>query len=220
METVLIAEDDLAPRMILSTYMTKYKDKFKTILVSDGLEAINILKSQPISLLVTDLKMPRVEGLVLLAYMNKNYPNTPCIVMTSLKKKRLKEKLQKDVLKYIEKPFKPEELAAVILDVFEEEIPGESLHGISVVSFLQLIHMEHKTCICEIQKDDIQGVLYFEDGELYNAVCGELKGAAAAKKLIMTEYATVNFKSFKGNSERMIQTDLTSLILEALRGKD
>lgn len=91
MDKVLIAEDDKIFRTLIKTYLEKYKDVFEIIMVSDGFEAIEVLKKERISLLVTDLKMPRVEGLVLLAYMNKNFPNIPCIVMTSLRSPRLKK---------------------------------------------------------------------------------------------------------------------------------
>ncbi|MCP4109945.1 MAG: response regulator [Desulfobacteraceae bacterium] len=78
MDKILVAEDDASLRMLIKSYLKSYEDKFETIAVENGLEAIKTLQNEMISLLVTDIKMPKVEGLVLLAYMNRNFPKVPC----------------------------------------------------------------------------------------------------------------------------------------------
>ncbi len=221
MKKVLIAEDDAGQRMLMYEYLQKYRDQFDVLFANDGLEAMEMLRREPISLLVTDLKMPRVEGLVLLAYVSRNFPELPCIAMTSLRIPHLKRKLQQDVLYYLEKPFGQDRFCEAIVSALNRETLEASVEGISVGSFLQLIGMELKTCICEILlPDDDKGFFYFKDGDLYDASFRDLTGEAAAQGMIRAERAVINIRTLPVTEiERRIQRDLTGIILDALKGE-
>ncbi len=218
MDKILIAEDDISLRTLIKSYLKDYEDKFETIAVENGLEAIKTLQNEVVSLLVTDLKMPKVEGIVLLAYMNRNFPKIPCIVMTSMRKPLLKKKLKEDVLHYIEKPFRSEEMIQVITSALNQDMLDESLQGISIVSFLELVQMDCKTCVCEVELPGNQkGSFYFENGILFNAVCGEFEGEEAALKMMQTERAIINFQEpSKKEMERLIRKELKELVTESL----
>jgi hypothetical protein len=131
------------------------------------------------------------------------------------------ESIQQDILQFIEKPFTAEELAKVIISALKRGSPDGSLSGISIVSFLQMVEMEQKTCLCEIESSDTKGFFYFKGGALYHAVCGDLKGEEAALKLIQIENPTINFKKPPARKiPRRINAELTALILEAMRLMD
>lgn len=225
MPTVLIAEDDPTSKTFIQASLEKYGDQFEIIVVNDGLEAINILKRDKIDVLVTDLKMPRIEGLVLLSYMSRNFPRIPCIVMTSLKAPHLKAMTEKDVLRYIEKPFKMEDLAETILTALMPDTADGSVEGISVANFLNLIQMEKKSCICEIwtkekNSGETEGLLFFENGTLFRAVYKEMEGKDAALKLIQSKRASVNFKPLPETVPgENVDADLKEIIQEAMRLK-
>jgi CheY-like chemotaxis protein len=222
MEKVLIAEDDANYLMLIKSYLKRFKNQFEVITASDGLEAIETMKKEPISLLVTDLKMPKVEGLVLLSYVNRNFPKVPAIVMTSMRAPHIKEQAKKDALYFLEKPFKNEELARAIISALDPVNLGKSMEGISVISFLQLIKMDMKTCMCEvIGQDDQSGYFYFKNGVLYDAEYGGLTGEAAAVGMMQLQRATINFKKLPDESmERKIESELLNLILKTIQRKD
>ena len=111
MDKVLIVEDDRIHLKRLITILGKHQDKFEVVPAGDGQEAIDILEEQPISVLVTDIQMPRVDGLVLLAYVNEHHPKLPCLVMTAYGTPQMKAKLPKDLLRFFHKPFDIEDLA-------------------------------------------------------------------------------------------------------------
>ncbi|MCP4692548.1 MAG: response regulator, partial [Desulfobacterales bacterium] len=196
MDVILIAEDDEKFQKILGIGLKKYEDKFKVVTTGNGEEAVEALKRESISLLVTDLLMPKMDGLQLLAYMNEHHPETPCIVMTAHGTPRIKKKLQEDVLSYIEKPFKPDDLARVILPALDKGVPGGALRGISIASFLQMIEMEEKTCLIEVEDPaKKRGIFYCKKGALYDALCGESKGVDAALEIISMENLKIRFKN-------------------------
>lgn len=222
MDTVLIVDDSEMLLSYLESSFIKYEDQFKTVYAQDGIQAIEIIKKGNISLLVTDLQMPKVDGLGLLAYTHKYHPNIPCIIMSAHGSPTLIDDLQSDILQFIEKPFTADALANVIINALKEPPPEGSLSGISIVSFLQMIEMEQKTCLCEIQSSgNPSGFFYFNGGELHHAVYGSLKGEEAAMKLIHVENPTINFKTVpKRKIQRKINRELTGLILEAMKNKD
>ena len=221
MDKVLIVDDSVMLINYLEESLITYDDKFDLVTANDGLEAVDILGKQSVSLLVTDLEMPKMDGLSLLTYKNKYHRTLPCIVMSAHGTPKIIEKLQPDILQFIEKPFTAEELAKVIISALNRGSPDGSLSGISIDSFLQMVEIEQKTCLCEIESSDAKGFFYFKGGALYHAVCGDLKGEEAAVKLIQIENPTINFKKPPARKiPRRINAELTALILEAMRLKD
>ncbi len=222
MKSVLVVDDSVMLINYLEESFQEYQDDFNLMTANDGSEAIEMLKKTPISLLITDLQMPRIDGLGLLAFATKYYPNIPCIVMSAHGTPKIIETIKKDILQFIEKPFTAKELAKTIMSILNRDTPDGSLSGISVVTFLQMVEMEQKTCLCEVESPgNPKGFFYFQGGELFHAVCGELKGEKAAIKLINMDTPSINFRRPpKRKIARAIKQKLTALILEAARIKD
>lgn len=216
MDKVLIVEDDRIHLKRLITILGKHQDKFEVVPAADGQEAIDILKEKPISVLVTDIQMPRVDGLALLAYVNEHHSQLPCLVMTAYGTPQMKAKLPKDLLRFFHKPFDIEDLARAIVDTLNQDVREETLHGISLESFLHIIEMEQISCMLEIESSDkTPGVLFFKNGALYDAKCGDLQGEPAALKLLPQKIATFRFNVFPNkNIDRRIQSDLSELLLK------
>ena len=222
MDLVLIVDDSTMLLNYLESSFVQYEDKFEVIFAKDGMEAIEIIKSKDISLLVTDLQMPRIDGLGLLAYTHKYHPKIPCIVMSAHGTPALIETLQSDILQFIEKPFTAEALTEAIMSALKEDRPEGSFSGISIVNFLQMIEMEQKTCLCEVESPgNPDGFFYFNSGELHHAVFGEFKGEEAAVKMIHIADPTISFKKIPVRKiPRRINKELTGLILEAVKQQD
>jgi len=224
MDKVLIVDDNQVLIKLITTKLRKYKDRFDVITAGNGEEAINILNNHAISLLVTDLNMPKIDGMQLLIYKNQKFPQIPCIIMTAHSTQKIKKRLQQEVLNYIEKKESHYigELVQAIFDALDKDVPLGTLRGISIASFLQMIEMEQKTCLFEIfSPEKPKGVFYFEDGVLYDAVYGSYKGVDAALKMIQLDSLKINFRKHPNKIyKRSINKDLIGLIMEAMRLKD
>lgn len=217
MNKVLIVDDELEYLEIYQSGLEKYGDRFEVLTALGGKEAIEVLKRENISVLVTDLIMPEVGGLELLAYMTRNYPTTPCIVLTGYDSPELREILsRKDILHYITKPIDFNELAWAIIEGLDRLGKGAFKAGVSTSSLLQLINMQQKTCLLEIRYGTKKkGFLYFVNGILYNAVCDDLEGEDAALEMIGWDQADFRFKSLPNEDiEQRIYRNLMSLIME------
>jgi CheY-like chemotaxis protein len=221
---VLIVDDETPFILSLTTGLETYSTEYGILTAENGKEAIKILESTQVDLVVTDLRMPEMDGFGLLAFISANFPSIPAIVMSAFGTPEIKDRLSTlGTLKFLEKPVDFQELTASISDGLTHENKGGSLNGISIASFLQLIEMEEKTCLLEIQGDDtsLNGVLYFNKGVLYDAICGKLKGKGAALEIIGWENAEVRFRELpKKKISKRIEADLISLIMEAMKYKD
>ena len=220
MDKVLIVDDDAQLLTIITDTLKKYSNKFELITAKDGLEAIKVMRKQPVSLVVTDLKMPNINGLVLLAYMSKNFPTIPCIIMTGYGTPFLKKRMEEEALHYLEKPFKVTDLARSIISILgQEEILGGTLNGVSVTGFLKLVEMEHITCLCEISSPESKkGYLLFDGGVLCNAYYGNIRGEEAALILLKMDDVKIKFrKPPKEKVHRKIETELSDLLKDVMR---
>ena len=222
MDKVLIVDDDPMLLTILTESLKKYRNIFEIITAKDGLAAIKTLQKRRFQLVITDLHMPMINGLVLLSYINKNYPKVPCIVMTAFGTPFLKKRLQQDISHYIEKPFEIEELVQAIISALDQEVLSGTLNGISLSGFLKMIELEYKTCLCEVtESEDSYGYLYFERGILYHGFFRHLRGVDAAIRMLQMDSVTIRFRKPPGKKiPRVIETDLSTLINEAARIKE
>ena len=144
---VLFVDDDLEMLQALKEGLGKYRETFTVKLAKDGLGALDQLQKHLISLVVTDLKMPRMDGFNLLAKIMENYPDIPVIIITGYSTPEMKRLAQEGgAVGYISKPFLIEDLARQIMKTLRKESDGGTLHSVSSGMFLQLIEMEERTC--------------------------------------------------------------------------
>jgi CheY-like chemotaxis protein len=218
MNQVLVVEDDADQMNRIIKILEKYRDTFMVLPARDGKDAIDILNQETVSLVVTDIQMPRLNGLILLAYVHTYFPSTPCIVMTAYGTSRLKSKLTKDTLRFFQKPFDVHDLANAIIIALDRDDTEASAEGISIISFLNLIEMEKTTCILEIiTEGNPPGRMYFVDGILYDAECGGMTGEAAALEIISWKKITPGFDfSSRMEHPRKIKSELHDLIRNVL----
>jgi hypothetical protein len=104
-----------------------------------------------------------------------------------------------------------------------DELQRWPLFGLSVGSFLQVIAMERQTCIMEVYLNAGHwGHFCFVQGELYDAVCGELEGEKAAMEMIVWENVRLNIKQILNTSgvARKIDKNLMLLLMESSRLRD
>jgi DNA-binding response OmpR family regulator len=218
MDTILIVDDNKDVLDILTQGLEIYKSQFEVVTASDGAEAVKILNKQSISLVVSDLMMPKIGGLQLIAYMTQNFQSIPCIVMVESGTLKIDDTLIfEDGLHYIEKPFKIKEIAALIMNGLDLLDEGATRNGIALSSFLLLIEMVQISCLIKIRSTAIDnGLLYFEKGMIGYASYRKLEPEEAAIEMLTWNKVEISFLALpKKKYEHRIFSNLKTLIEKA-----
>lgn len=79
--TLLITDDDVEFRETLRGIFEP--QGYRTIVAADGQEAVEIVQSEPIHLVLLDLQMPRLSGLEVLQFIKEFNALLPCILMSA-----------------------------------------------------------------------------------------------------------------------------------------
>ncbi|MDA8079565.1 MAG: response regulator [Nitrospiraceae bacterium] len=130
MKTILIVDDEKNLLLSLSEGLRFYDSNFKVITAENGQQAIDILNSARIDLLVTDLKMPVADGFDLLADALKKHPRLPVIVMTAFSNPDIERKLKAfGITEYFEKPVEFMHIAETISSVLNSAQAKKKKYG-------------------------------------------------------------------------------------------
>ena len=130
MKKILVVDDELNMLLVLEAMLKK--EKYEVATASDGLEALEILKDGDVAVVVTDLKMPKLDGLGLLSKIENDYPSIPVIVITAHGTiTTAVEALKKGAFDYITKPFDQDDLKNVISKAFKTKALNENEPALS-----------------------------------------------------------------------------------------
>ncbi|HEX7534395.1 MAG TPA: sigma-54 dependent transcriptional regulator [Syntrophales bacterium] len=112
-EKILVVDDELNMRLVLKALLNK--EGYDVATASDGIEALKVLKSGGVQVVVTDLRMPKLDGVGLLERVISEYPSTPVIIITAHGTiATAVDALKKGAFDYITKPFERDELKNTI----------------------------------------------------------------------------------------------------------
>jgi CheY-like chemotaxis protein len=220
---ILIVDDNTD---FLATLVEQFKSAqniFDMVTAENGAEALDVLKCTPISLVVSDVQMPVMDGFILMAYVAGLYPDLPIIMMNDAGEVGAEEAaLESGAVAYLEKPFTPKDLLRTISDTLEKMSDGGQLSNISLEMFIQLFEMEEKTCTARVvDKDSNQsGTLFFIDGVLTNARTNIDEGNEAAYEIISWENISVSISDTCFSENRTIDEDIQSIMFEAGRRRE
>jgi two-component system response regulator HydG len=118
-EKILVVDDSPDTLELLRRNL---ESKGYHVLTSPGaVEAIEILESTPVDLVITDLKMPEVDGLTLVRHIHENFKNTAVMMITGYPSiQGAVEAVKTGAEEYLTKPFTDEELFAAVRRVLEK----------------------------------------------------------------------------------------------------
>jgi DNA-binding NtrC family response regulator len=119
-ERILIVDDEDGMRRLLSRVLTR--EGYETSAVGSGAEALRLVASERFDLVVTDIKMPEMDGLQLLAELKEYEPSLPIIVITAYGTiENAVQALRSGAYDYIAKPFENDEIKLTVAKAFERE---------------------------------------------------------------------------------------------------
>ncbi len=116
---VLVVDDDDILRHIIKDTVAEAGAETETAL--DGLDAAEKLEASRFDIVISDLNMPRMDGMELLRHIRENSPKILVIIVTGFAALETAiEAIKLGAYDYIQKPFKMEELGVVVRNAIEK----------------------------------------------------------------------------------------------------
>ena len=110
---VLVVDDEANMRRVLSALIRR--DGFETVEAANGVVALEILDEAEVDAVLTDLKMPQMNGIELLAEVRRRRVGIPVIMLTAHGTiGSAVEALKRGAFDFLTKPFEPDEIRQVV----------------------------------------------------------------------------------------------------------
>lgn len=114
----LIVDDEPRLRQVILHLMRT--DGFRCVEAGDGTEALSVLETNPATLVLTDIRMPKMDGIELLRQVRARYPETAVMMLTAVADVEVAVScFAIGALDYLTKPFNLEEVRARVSQALE-----------------------------------------------------------------------------------------------------
>ncbi|MHB1193556.1 MAG: response regulator [Longimicrobiales bacterium] len=110
---VMLVDDEESVRLSWNRYLSQ--QGFEVTTADDGANAISQLQAGQVDVVVSDLRMPGVDGVQLLQWIHDERPQTQFILLTGFGSEDVEKKVRElGAFDYLNKPISPDTLAAVV----------------------------------------------------------------------------------------------------------
>ncbi len=118
MSRVLVVDDERQIRFLLRTFLEEMG--YTVLCAADGASAIEVFESDPVDVVLTDLLMPEIDGMELLALLHQRAPELPVVVITGMPSiETAVQSVREGAFDYLSKPITKEQLQRVVANAVE-----------------------------------------------------------------------------------------------------
>lgn len=111
--SILIVDDEEVLRTLLEKILSR--EGYKIRCAPDGVAALEMMREEPCSIVISDMQMPRMDGFELLRTIKNEFPDTGAIIMTAFGDTyTVKDALLLGADEYITKPFQSYEISLIV----------------------------------------------------------------------------------------------------------
>lgn len=179
---ILIVDDEEDLTWSIARSLRKENEQYEIICVNSGEEALEVIRRFSLDLLITDIRMPGIDGLILLDHVNKFHPGMKVIVMTASDSAEIKNMISNDnEIFYIEKPFEITQLKKIIYQAVQKSSDNYKSRLIEMNLEDIIIHNCQKKINgnIKISNGKVNGTIHIRSGEIIHVQVGALEGEKA-----------------------------------------
>jgi CheY-like chemotaxis protein len=109
--TILVVDDEELMRYLVVSYLSKLGHSCLTAI--DGVDALDKIKRNKIDAVITDIRLPKMDGITLISEISRQYPGLPVMVMTAFDEEYSERTaISVGAQEFLKKPFTLDEFAA------------------------------------------------------------------------------------------------------------
>jgi DNA-binding NtrC family response regulator len=110
--TILVVDDEPGIRTMVQYELTQ--QGYKILSADSGVRALEVLGKESVDLILTDMRMPQMDGLDLVVQVRKAHPKLPIILMTGFVEDRVQKVQEFNLSGTLHKPFTIDQLSELI----------------------------------------------------------------------------------------------------------
>ncbi|AUX42985.1 uncharacterized protein SOCE26_044250 [Sorangium cellulosum] len=230
---------DADPRSVRVLEVSLKKAGYSVTTAKDGADALAKLEVSTPDLVLSDTRLPHVDGYALVRKMKEHadWASIPVVFLTS--QRSIEDKirgLELGVEDYLTKPiFVRELIARVTLLLARRTREGittrhfattgrtrfsGSILDMNVVDLLQTFEVSRKSGIVHLSHGDNEAQVYFREGKVVDATLGRLCGEEAVYRALLWNEGTFEVEFCKVDNPDVIETSTQGLLMEGMRRVD
>lgn len=223
---ILLVDDDADLLEVYQEVLKQLPGAVQVQVATSGAAAISLLEASPVHLLITDLRMPRMDGLQVLSIVRRKFPQMRTVVLTGIVDEQFRSRVYAlGVDLYWQKPATEAEIGLFrecIQSLLERRETGgfRGLQSKSLMDIIQLECLSQSSCVLRIINGPLVGHIWINHGELVDAEAAGLQGEAAFQKVLSWKAGSFETLPAEPNHPKRIDKSCNALLLESAQAMD
>ena len=226
---ILILDDDSDWLSLCQEQFASLPSRPEILTANNAKRALALLETDQIRLLISDLKMPRIDGLQMIAIVRRRFPATRTVVLSGLEDEEYRSRayaLGVDLFWLKAEMQRNAKLFGECIESLLGQNDRESdtgFRGVQSKSLMDIIQMEclsRTSTVLRITHGPLVAKLWMQDGELMDAECEGARGEAAFYRLLAWKTGTFESLPPEPARERTVFKPVNALLLESAQSLD
>jgi CheY-like chemotaxis protein len=223
---ILLLDDDPVVLDLYKEILAQLPSRPEIVTATSGARAIALLEAEPFRLLICDLKMPKMDGLQVLAIVRRRFPELRTVVMTGVQDEEFRSRAYAlGVDLFWLKPDTQQNMR-MFLECLESLLGRDAesgFRGIQSKSLMDIIQMEclsQNSLVLRITRGSLVGRIWIQNGELVDAETEGARGERALGRILGWKSGTFESLPPEPDRARSIEKPVSALLLEAAQAMD
>jgi DNA-binding NarL/FixJ family response regulator len=224
---ILLLDDDTDWLSLCRDLLTNTLPSKPEILTANtARRALTLLETEQIRLLICDLKMPRIDGLQMLAIVRRRFPELRTVVLSALEDEEYRSRayaLGVDLFWLKAEMQRNSKLFNECLESLLGRDSASGFRGIQSKSLMDIIQMEclsRSSTVLRITRGPLVAKLWIQEGELIDAETEGARGEMAFLRLLAWKSGTFENLPPEAGRGRTIHKPINALLLESAQSMD
>ena len=225
---ILLLDDDEQMLDLYQELLRQLPSKPEVQVSNSGARAIALLETEPFTLLITDLRMPKMDGLQVLAIVRRKFPHLRIIVLTGVLDEEYRSRAYaQGVELFWQKPSSAEEVKLFqdcVESLLDREARNEGgfrgMQSKSLVDLIQLECLSRSSSVLHVSQGALHGKIWVQNGEIIDAMTAQMVGEDAFKEIL--SWKSGNFEILPPDTDhpRVITSSYQGLLLDSAQALD
>src|SRR5208282_4193255 len=220
---LLLLDDDEQMLELYQELLQSLPSQPEVTVSSSGARAIALLESEPFTLLITDLRMPKMDGLQVLAVVRRKYPHLRIIVLTGVLDEEYRSRAYAlGVDMFWQKPANTEELQLFkdcVESLLGREVQNEGgfrgMQSKSLVDLIQLECLSRSSSVLHVTQGALHGKIWVQNGEITDAAAAHFTGEEAFREILSWKSGNFEILPAEAGHVRTITNSYQGLLLDS-----